>query len=416
MKKLACLLTTALMLTVCTGVFAAQPAAGTVLNSNPAFDDGIDGWTKNGGGGTTLSSDTGGLDGTKCCKVAVTNNTSSYDSASPKQTVTVTTGKTYTITAWLKYPAKANEGTYTFNHAIRADMGSGNTIALTYADGTKSAAGRYPYAVKTTEVSGTDWVKLEQTFTIDEIKNGTAKVDSASIAFYINREKGGDYDSERVSFWVDDFYIIERQAEQTVDLAVSITGQGTVSADGQPLANDSKITVASGSDKTFTLQPGEGWQIGTVSAGGNTLTPDGNGTVTVKNITEAFTLNVSFIEKTVQEPSFSGASQLFEGIYTPADEPAAQYYSSTVFSAINPGYGWEIVTFGMEVYEEGSATPLPLAVELRDTDGKYGVRVYGPALETGKTYVMRPYMQIKNKTDNTEKTVYGTAKTFTVSE
>ena len=46
MKKLACLLTTALMLTVCTGVFAAQPAAGTVLNSNPAFDDGIDGWTK----------------------------------------------------------------------------------------------------------------------------------------------------------------------------------------------------------------------------------------------------------------------------------------------------------------------------------------------------------------------------------
>ena len=412
MKKIACLFVLALTLAINASVFAAQPVAGKVLNTNPTFDEGISGWEKNGGGGTTLSSDTGGRDGSNCLKVNVTNNTSSYDSASPKQTITFQTGKTYTVSVWIKYPATADGGSYTFNHALRMDMGANNTLKISYQDGS-TAEGRYPYLIKTAAVSGTEWVKLEQTFTVDKITTGGTEASSAAKAVYINREKGGDYDSGRVSFWVDDFYIIEHQDTQYFDVTIATEGNGKVLADGQAIANGGTVPVAGGESKSFTLQPDEGWKIGAVSAGGQALTPDSNGIVTIDNISEALTLSVTFTEKTVQEPAFSGAPQLFEGIHTP--DGGIPCYCSTVFSAINPGYGWDIVTYGMEIFEKGAVVSLPLEAEICGTDGKYGIRVYGPALENGKTYVMQPYMVIKSKADQSVKTVRGPEKEFTVS-
>ena len=198
------------------------------------------------------------------------------------------------------------------------------------------------------------------------------------------------------------------------EVSFTVGPNGTVKQDGNTIANGDMVTVNNGADMLLDLVPEEGYEVDRVSlSDGSELTPVGN-TVTITNITTDLELAITFRPKQEQKPLVSANENVIsDTAYIPADEGVA-VFSAIIYCTLDSGYGWDVQSVGVEI-TDADGTPLLLpfyAIENITADGKFGIRVYGPALKTGETYYMKPYAIVQN--GSTTETVYGDPKSFTV--
>ena len=72
-----------------------------------------------------------------------------------------------------------------------------------------------------------------------------------------------------------------------------------------------------------------------------------------------------------------------------------------IFQKINPGYGWNILSFGADVSDGKNTVRLAANTEngiSYDSDGfiTYGIKAYGAALDNPGTYIFSPYAEVSD--------------------
>ena len=197
-------------------------------------------------------------------------------------------------------------------------------------------------------------------------------------------------------------------AEHTV--TVSITGDGKVFNGTQEIVNSGTVKVANGNSQEFRLEPSAGQEVKSVTVDGSDW-PFANNAVKLENVTKDVALAVTFGIIEEAKPALADISSVYKTNY---DNGGTLVPSATVFTTLKNGYGWDVVSFGVEVREKNGTVVLPLTVEMKTSDGKYGVQVFGVGLEKGKTYVLTPYAVIAKSGQQGTETIHGAPREFTL--
>ena len=200
----------------------------------------------------------------------------------------------------------------------------------------------------------------------------------------------------------------EPAVEHTV--TVSITGDGKVFNGTQEIVNGATVKVANGNNQEFRIEPGAGQEVKSVTVGGSDW-PFTNNAVKLENVTKDVALSVTFGAVEEAKPELADTSSVYKTNY---DNGGTLVPSATVFTTLKNGYGWDVVSFGVEVCEKNGTVVLPLTVERKTSDGKYGVQVFGVGLEKGKTYVLTPYAVISKYGQQETETIHGVPREFTL--
>ncbi len=248
--------------------------------------------------------------------------------------------------------------------------------------------GNYTFA---SQVSATDTTKLDYTLGMNRTQ----------FAFQTYKSNTATPDA-RATLSVDN----ERVYPLTHDVSISMGRGGKVMDGASELKDGDKVAVADGADKTFTVIPDENYAIDMIYIDGQEM--GDRSPVTIQSVKKETTLRVTFKVTRAVEPTWGATSEVYLAPYTPAGS-SISYPSATVFSALNPGAGWEVIEFGVKIYNQ-AGLELPLVAHEALADGKYGVRVYGPGLNVGETYLLKPYAKITDGSQS--KTITGSEKTF----
>ena len=223
------------------------------------------------------------------------------------------------------------------------------------------------------------------------------------------------YDLPDASYYDDMslFQYIPTNPPSSHTVTVTVGSNGQVKRGDTVIENGGTVSVETGGSVSLTLLPDEGYEVETVLAGGQALTPSG-GMVTVDNITQDLNISVAFRLKGESEPVINANGNVVSDPSYIPDGKVDPVYSALIYSTLNTGYGWEIVSVGVEIRDAaGAVIPLAVAQANITSDGKFGVRVFGAGLTSGETYTLVPYAIVKKGTD--QKRVYGQEKTFRVS-
>jgi len=167
------------------------------------------------------------------------------------------------------------------------------------------------------------------------------------------------------------------------------------------------ITVYENDDLTLTMVPEEGYEA-KVTVGGQKVAVQDDNTVTISNITSDTTVNVTF-EKIITEPSISGTSAdyIVSGEYGESKDFSYVAYYKLVLPA-----DYQLGEYGMYFNESGATTEalkLP-ASQIDETANMFGIRVFGDAVQQGKTYTFQGYAELEDG-EGTEGTI--TTETIT---
>ena len=178
------------------------------------------------------------------------------------------------------------------------------------------------------------------------------------------------------------------------------------------------ITTIHNESVLLKIQPDATHQIASVKLGTGVNEQDitslfaGTGEASI-TITESTTVTVAFQQKADEIPAMVQTNALQTGNYTEAGT-GTQYFSTVIFTGFSQGYGYDILEAGV-ILTNADGTEIELKAYEVPADGKYGIRVYGPALETGETYTMCPYIKVQKSGDGQSSTQWGKAETFTVT-
>ena len=211
-----------------------------------------------------------------------------------------------------------------------------------------------------------------------------------------------------INLGVDSFKLSRLTPVEKHTITISITGDGRVYAGTQEIADGGTVQVANGGSREFSLTPGAGQEVKSVTANGSDL-PVTDHTVKLENVSGDTALSVTFGAVPDEKPALTGTSSVYKTDY---DDGTTVYPSATVFTTLHTGNGWQVDHYGVEVQEKGGIVVLPLEVKLKTPDGKYGVKVFGPGLEKGKAYLITPYAVISK--DGHSETIHGTPQEFTL--
>ena len=154
------------------------------------------------------------------------------------------------------------------------------------------------------------------------------------------------------------------------------------------------------SNETLTLVPDEGYEA-KVKVDGQQV-PVQDNTVTISNITADKTVDVSF-EKIITEPSISGtdANYIMTEEYGDNKDFAYVAYYKFVVPA-----SYQVKNYGMYFNEKDVETePLKLLAEGKNEDNMFGIRVFGAAVQEGKSYTFRGFAEMNDGTTVTTDTV-----------
>ncbi len=200
----------------------------------------------------------------------------------------------------------------------------------------------------------------------------------------------------------------------TYNVTITFNGNGSVKLGDNDVTSGTAVAVSSGSDQTITIVPNSGYVVDTVTVDGSVVTAVNN-TVTLENVKKDIAVEITFKQREAQQPSFGPSSDPQEQTdYTPPVTGSTPQYSAVMFTSLDVGYDWTVVSTGVEIRDDqNKKIPLPVASTNITSDGKFGVRVFGAGLEKGKTYTLTPYAVVEDGQGN-QTTVYGTPKTFTV--
>ena len=201
-------------------------------------------------------------------------------------------------------------------------------------------------------------------------------------------------------------------------VTVNVGANGAVKQGENVIANGGTVRVDDGADLILSLVPENGYEVAQVLADEVDITPatPNSNTVKIGNITKDMIVDVSFRERTEEEPTVSsGGTIISDNTYVPSGQ-AYPVFSALIYSTLDIGYGWNVQSVGVEI-TDAAGTPILLPVGM-DTgitaDGRFGVRVFGPGLAVGETYYMKPFVMVEK--DGVAKPVYGEAKSFAVTE
>lgn len=200
--------------------------------------------------------------------------------------------------------------------------------------------------------------------------------------------------------------------QSDVTLTFHVTGNGQVGCGEQRFTDGSILTVKANEDVLLSLLPDADYEIGQVLLDNIPITPS-NATVEIKGVSKDIDVSVTFHQKEEVKPSMNvyGEVTIDKNYVAPGESDAC--FSALLFSSLDAGYGWDILVVGVEVRDDaGHILPLPIALENITNDGRFGLRVYGPGLETGKSYEMTPYATILK--DGQQEKITGGTKVFTV--
>ena len=164
--------------------------------------------------------------------------------------------------------------------------------------------------------------------------------------------------------------------------------------------------LEAGSSVEFTVTPAAGSVISSVMIDNSPLIISGSewaqNTFFVSNIQKNTTVDVVFAQRTVSKPSAVASSTRFE-----TAEKIQGHNCGVIFQKIDPGYGWNILSFGADVSDGENTLRLAANTEngiSYDSDGfiTYGIKAYGAALDTAGTYIFSPYAEVSDGAAVTE--------------
>ena len=164
--------------------------------------------------------------------------------------------------------------------------------------------------------------------------------------------------------------------------------------------------LEAGGSVEFTVTPAAGSVISSVMIDNSPLIISGSewaqNTFFVSNIQKNTTVDVVFAQRTVSKPSAVASSTRFE-----TAEKIQGHNCGVIFQKIDPGYGWNILSFGADVSDGENTLRLAANTEngiSYDSDGfiTYGIKAYGAALDTAGTYIFSPYAEVSDGAAVTE--------------
>lgn len=253
------------------------------------------------------------------------------------------------------------------------------------------------------QLGQSQWRKLiRDTVTYDLDSNGEVIGLYAAVA-----------NDQKNSLYVDNIKIYESRPTVTASFD-EMQGDVTISGDGVE-----GNAVRYGKSAAVVVTPKPGFDVEAVSVQSGTAQAQDFGKQTsfnLENITEDTVVNVTFKEKTVQEPSITGAGQIATMKDFTYGDDLTSYNSAVVFSTIVVPDGWELTDdYGIQ-FTGGDVTDYKL-VAFANATGQFGIRIYGEGLETGKTYTVRAYAVLKNTaTQETRTVTEAEGRSFTISE
>ena len=200
----------------------------------------------------------------------------------------------------------------------------------------------------------------------------------------------------------------------TYNVTITFDSNGSVKLGDNDVTSGVAVAVPSGSNQTIAITPNSGYEIDTATVDGSSVAA-ANNTITLENVKKDIAVGITFKQKQTQQPIFGPSSDPQEQTdYTPPTAGTAPQYSAVMFTSLDGGYGWTVVSTGVEIRDDqNKKIPLPVASTNITPDGKFGVRVFGAGLEKGKTYTLTPYAVVEDS-QGSQTTIYGTPKTFTV--
>ncbi|MDY6315425.1 MAG: hypothetical protein SPL89_09730 [Clostridia bacterium] len=158
--------------------------------------------------------------------------------------------------------------------------------------------------------------------------------------------------------------------------------------------------LEAGSSVEFTVTPAAGSVISSVMIDNSPLIISGSvwaqNKFFVTNIQKNTTVDVVFAQRAVSKPLAVASSTRFE-----TAEKIDGHNCGVIFQKINPGYGWNILSFGADVSDGKNTVRLAANTEngiSYDSDGfiTYGIKAYGAALDNPGTYIFSPYAEVSD--------------------
>lgn len=213
----------------------------------------------------------------------------------------------------------------------------------------------------------------------------------AGVRADINRTKGA-------GVGVDDFVMVKSTNKP---VTVTCNEGGTVTYNNAAIASGTDVPVPynSADAATFTVAADEDHVIKEIKVNGQAVTMN---EIEFTSVTTAQTLDVTFEQKAAA-PSLGEKAPA----YTYTDEQGAQ----TAYFSINPGYGYTFTDGIAKIYEVGNeaseANPIKLENQSwlagldSNWEGKFGIRVFGSAMQQGKQYVLAPYLKAEREGEET---------------
>ena len=256
----------------------------------------------------------------------------------------------------------------------------------------------------------TDWQTVKIPFSFLGIKDAEGnEIDSfpihPALAFINRPDVTNQYTIESVGIYEID--------DGNLTIKVASTANGKV-LDGTTDVTGTDVAVLSGGSKTFKLEPDSGYQVAKVMYGSTDITSTVNAQneVTVNNVTtDGQTLTVTFVQSQSLIPTVAISSNVIQGLYH-FDPTKPEYNSFLLYITIGKPdtLSWDSIAYGVVVTDkDGSKKDVTLRAERVTSDGTFGIRAFGAALETGKTYTVKAYV-----TTSTGETSYSDPKDITI--
>lgn len=207
--------------------------------------------------------------------------------------------------------------------------------------------------------------------------------------------------------YLDDIKIVQLNTYYTI--TGDVGAGGTVTYNDAPFANGTEAEVMEGARPSFTITPDSGYEVesvrfGTEDYSSAIVDKAAGGAVTLPAVAEDATLTVRFVSTeppSDPEPGFTtGASYLLTEqnyVYEGADGERYEGFSIVLFTALNRFAYTPGAQCGVEFFDPQSGTREQLpAVFIPLAGGRYGIRVFGPALRADASYELRPYVKVED--------------------
>ncbi|MBE7042165.1 MAG: hypothetical protein E7399_01545 [Ruminococcaceae bacterium] len=193
--------------------------------------------------------------------------------------------------------------------------------------------------------------------------------------------------------WFDDYVLMNTAAYD--DVTVNIEGDGgTVTKDGEAVANGTKYNVLSGTEMTFRVIPQEGYDVA-VQKDGQTVTPNGDNDVTFATNGDSV-ITVTFTKK----PDINAGIEenaTYNWFKMDGEVPTMFVYSklsqfTTGESNLNYGIWLWDKEYADDKVQLNAYDPVTKQPAVATPGAMFAIRAYGDAIKADRQYGVQPFI------------------------